>query len=104
MIKKILVTTILSIVSFSISAKVDPARLRECATGVNGRVTGLYADVYNKKVAIKVGDNFYYVAYHTSDDFTRAAYNSAMMAYASGANLKILECKGNDINSIEINE
>lgn len=104
MIDKIFVMTVLSVASFSISAKVDPARLRECSTGVSGRVTGLYADVYNKKAAIKLGDNFYYMSYHTSDDYTRVAYNSAMMAYASGANLKILECKGNDINSIQIDE
>lgn len=98
--KKMLIALSLLFITTSSYATVNPPNLRNCAANVSGKVTGLYSDNWAQKAAIKIGDNFYYLSYTTKDANVRTTYNTAVTAYVSGSNVKIMECQGNHINSI----
>ncbi|CAI2427846.1 Uncharacterised protein [Serratia proteamaculans] len=100
--KKLIFITIISIFSTSCLATVNPKNLANCAPGVHGVVTGLYSDIYNKKAAIKINGNFYYLSWYTDTSNVLAAYETAVSAYFSGAETTIMECQDKHITSIQV--
>ncbi|KGT94568.1 hypothetical protein NG99_08100 [Erwinia typographi] len=101
--KKSILISLILFVSTSCFAGIPPSPLKNCARDIKGEVTGLYAENWDRRVAIKIGEDFYYISNHSDDGYVKATYTTAMAAYLTGATVTIKECQSDgSIDSIQV--
>lgn len=83
-------------------ATVNPPHLEKCEAGIIGPITEMYSDIWSKKAAFKIGNNFYHLAYETKDRNVNTSIAMLINALNTGATVEILECQGSDINSVRV--